>query len=250
MKLQEAIQPRSLANGYGRRKVEKESVNRTGHKSQSGKTDLSRQTSAGVLAGSNSGDYGSPSRERLVYLTTCLIGHRVEVQVTDGSLCSGIYIIRQMLKKILGVAVTRDGFTSDVQHVKKEIMIDSSISQSRHVEIEFIFFTFRGWDQFEANAALFGVKSTFDEELYTTKLERGPQMRDLEREALKIAREIEGEETHDLHLAEERGIHPHENFDIDEETRFSSVFRGVDDSGYDEDEEVLFKSHNDETFCC
>lgn len=68
--------------------------------------------------------------------------------------------------------------------------------------MQFIFCTFRGWDQFEANATLFGVKSTFDEELYTTKLERGPQMRDLEREALRIAREIEGEETHDLHLAE------------------------------------------------
>jgi PAB1-binding protein PBP1 len=49
---------------------------------------------------------------------------------------------------------------------------------------------------------LFGVKSTFDEELYTTKLEKGPQMRELEMQALRIAREIEGEETQDLHLAE------------------------------------------------
>jgi PAB1-binding protein PBP1 len=49
---------------------------------------------------------------------------------------------------------------------------------------------------------LFGVKSTFDEELYTTKLEKGPQMRELELQALRIAREIEGEETQDLHLAE------------------------------------------------
>lgn len=60
----------------------------------------------------------------------------------------------------------------------------------------------RGWDQFEANATLFGVKSTFNEELYTTKLEKGPQMRELEKEAMRIAREIEGEDTHDLHLAE------------------------------------------------
>lgn len=64
----------------------------------------------------------------------------------------------------------------------------------------------RGWNQFEVNETLFGVKSTFNEELYTTKLERGPQMRDLEREALRIAREIEGEETHDLHLAEVRTV--------------------------------------------
>lgn len=35
--------------------------------------------------------YESPSRERLVYLTTCLIGHQVEVQVLDGSVFSGIF---------------------------------------------------------------------------------------------------------------------------------------------------------------
>lgn len=49
---------------------------------------------------------------------------------------------------------------------------------------------------------MFGVKSTFNEELYTTKLEKGPRTRELEKQALKIAREIEGEETRDLHLAE------------------------------------------------
>ena len=60
----------------------------------------------------------------------------------------------------------------------------------------------RSWDQFKVNETLFGVKSTFNEELYTTKLERGPRMRRLEEEALRIAREIEGGETHDPHLAE------------------------------------------------
>lgn len=60
----------------------------------------------------------------------------------------------------------------------------------------------RDWDQFEANKTLFGVRSTFNEDLYTTKLEKGPQMKEREREALRIAREIEGEDTHDLHLAE------------------------------------------------
>lgn len=52
------------------------------------------------------------------------------------------------------------------------------------------------------NESLFGVKSTFNEELYTTKLERGPQTRELEEQALRIAREIEGENTRDLHVAE------------------------------------------------
>jgi PAB1-binding protein PBP1 len=49
---------------------------------------------------------------------------------------------------------------------------------------------------------LFGVKSTFNEEIYTTKLERGPHMRELEKHASRIAREIEGEDTKDIHLAE------------------------------------------------
>ena len=60
----------------------------------------------------------------------------------------------------------------------------------------------RNWDQFEINKTLFGVESTFDEELYTTKLERGPQMRERERDAWRIAREIEGQSTKNLHLAE------------------------------------------------
>lgn len=62
----------------------------------------------------------------------------------------------------------------------------------------------RSWDQFKVNETLFGVKSTFNEELYTTKLERGPRTRELEEKAMRIAREIEGEETQDLHLAEVR----------------------------------------------
>jgi PAB1-binding protein PBP1 len=49
---------------------------------------------------------------------------------------------------------------------------------------------------------LFGVKSTFNEELYTTKLGKGPRTRELELQALRIAREIEGQEIRDLHLAE------------------------------------------------
>ncbi|KAI7736962.1 hypothetical protein M8C21_003639, partial [Ambrosia artemisiifolia] len=92
-----------------------------------------------------------------------------------------------------------------------------------------------GWDQFEANAALFGVKSTFKEELYTTKLDRGPQMRELEKRSLKISQGNRG------------GIHFHDKFDLDEETKYSSVFRGVDDSGYDEDGDIL-DSQNSQTF--
>ncbi|CAN7084407.1 unnamed protein product [Brassica oleracea var. botrytis] len=107
-----------------------------------------------------------------------------------------------------------------------------------------------GWNQFEVNETLFGVTSTFDEELYTTKLERGPRTRELEEQALRIAREIEGENTRDLHVAEERGLQLSGKFDIDEETKYSSVcpVNEFYDSGYEEEEEILLDCRNNLTF--
>ncbi|KAK1360285.1 polyadenylate-binding protein-interacting protein 3-like [Heracleum sosnowskyi] len=268
----------------------------------------------GVLMGENASGNGSSSHERLLYLTTCLVGHPVEVQVINGSVFSGIFhatdadrdfgIVLKMARLMKtgssngqadifnsvnkpptrtliiparelvqvmakGVSLTRDGLANEVQQEKQqEIMTDSSISQSRHVEVERELGRWvpdaddpecpeldnifdgpwnRRWDQFEVNETLFGVKSTFSEDLYTTKLDRGPQMRELERDALRIAREIEGEDTQDLHLAEERGLQLQGDYEMDEEARYSSVFRGVDDSGYDE-KENLFDQRNMETF--
>lgn len=63
-------------------------------------------------------------------------------------------------------------------------------------------FRSRNWDQFEANKSLFGVETTFDEELYTTKLVRGPELREREREAQRIALEIVGQQTRNVHVAE------------------------------------------------
>ncbi|KAH6826634.1 hypothetical protein C2S53_014891 [Perilla frutescens var. hirtella] len=292
MNMQQAVQPRSSSNGYSHHKIGRDTANSF--------------NSIGELHQSN-------SRDRLIYLTTCLIGLQVEVQVLDGSVYSGIFhainvddygVILKMAYSVKNgsqgqknisdspakspsrtliipatdlvqviakdVPVTRDGFTNELQHEKQsELMTDSCISQSRHVELgrelerwvpdeddpgcpelDNIFDGpwNRGWDQFEVNKTLFGVKSTFDEELYTTKLDRGPQMRELEREALRIAREIEGEQTLDLHLAEERGIQLDGNIEMDEESRFSSVYRGNDDSGYNEIEHTILDSQNDETF--
>ncbi|KAE8655472.1 putative Nuclear transcription factor Y subunit A-3 [Hibiscus syriacus] len=297
------------------RRGDREGGARLENKVQSGKSNQGRILT--TVAGGKSGGNESSSRDRIVYLTTCLIGHMVEVHVKNGSVYTGIFhatdaekdfgIILKMARmikegtlqgnkavaefvskaptKILiipakelvqviakDMAVTSDGFASELQHEKhQELLIDSVISQSRHVgmerelepwvpdkdypqcpELENVFAGSwnRNWDQFETNQKLFGVQSTFNEELYTTKLERGPQMRELEKEAMRIAREIEGEETQDLHLAEERVLDLHDNFDIDEEMRYSSVCRGrgVDDSGYEEEENIMLDSHNTETF--
>ncbi|KAJ6308814.1 hypothetical protein OIU76_018410 [Salix suchowensis] len=313
MNLQQAMQPKSPANGFGRRRADRDWGTRFENKVQSGKAHTNRSSNAGTTG--KVGVYESPLRDRLVYLTTCLIGHPVEVQLKNGSVYSGtcyttnaekeFAIVLKMARLIKDdslrgqkaecvskapsktlilpgkevvqvvakdVSVTIDGMSNELQHAKQqEIMIDSFISRSQLVETErelepwvpdkdepqcpeldniFEGHWNRGWDQFETNEMLFGVKSTFDEELYTTKLERGPQMKDLEREAVRIAREIEGEETRDLHLAEERGIHLDESFDVDEETRFSSVFRGgaIDDGGHEELDDVVLSSHSSETF--
>ncbi|KAL8113697.1 hypothetical protein AgCh_020848 [Apium graveolens] len=316
MNMQQAVPPRS-GNGISRRRGDKEPGTRFDNKVSTGKTNSSRLTDSvrpGVLGSDKRIGTESPSHERLVYLTTCLIGHHVEIQVIDGSVFSGIFhatnadkdfgIILKMarltkagpsqgqktisdfankppsktliipameLVQIIakGVPLTRDGLASELQQEKQqEIMTDSTISQSRHIEVERELGRWvpdkdvpecpeldnifngpwnRDWDQFEANETLFGVKSTFNEDLYTTKLERGPQTRELEKEALRIAREIEVEDTQDLHLAEERGIQLPHDIELDEETRFSSVFRAVDDSGYDEKENIL-DSRNIETF--
>lgn len=82
----------------------------------------------------------------------------------------------------------------------------------------------RKWDQFQTNHDMFGVESSFDENLYTTKLEK--PSREREREAIKLAREIESQGARNAHEAEERGLElPAGAEDMDEETRFSSVIR-------------------------
>jgi PAB1-binding protein PBP1 len=50
-----------------------------------------------------------------------------------------------------------------------------------------------GWDQFAANERLFNVKTSFDEEAYTTRLDRSaPDFKERERKAQQIANEIMG----------------------------------------------------------
>ncbi|KAL6495954.1 Polyadenylate-binding protein-interacting protein 3 [Orobanche gracilis] len=306
MNMQQVAQPRS-SNGYGRRKIEKDNATRFDNKFQTGKSNYSRTSSgkgggletashdrliylvtcligqqvevqvqdgsviSGLFHATNADDFGIVLKMAHV-IKDGSRGHKNVSDVPDKPPTRTFIVPAKDLVQVIakGVSITRNGLTNELQNEKQqELMTDSCISQSRHVEmgrelepwipdendpvcpeLDNIFDGpwNRSWDQFEANATLFGVKSTFNEELYTTKLERGPQMRELEREATRLAREIEGEETHDLHLAEERGIQLHGNLEIDEETRFSSVCRRVDDSEYEEIENILLDSRNDETF--
>jgi len=81
------------------------------------------------------------------------------------------------------------------------------------------------WDQFETNEKLFGITTDYDEEIYTTALDRTKSdFKKREQEAIKIAAEIEKASTENIHLAEERG-QIIDDSDMDEEDRYGAVIR-------------------------
>lgn len=81
------------------------------------------------------------------------------------------------------------------------------------------------WDQFKENKERFGVKSTYDENLYTTPLKVSALTPEQIRRAEETARDIEKQSTNNPHMREERGQGV---WDGDEESRFSSVRRKED----------------------
>jgi hypothetical protein len=76
------------------------------------------------------------------------------------------------------------------------------------------------WDQFKANERLFGLKTDYNEEIYTTTIDRSnPSYREREARAQRLAREIEGSATTDAHTLEERGI-VNSDGGLDEEAKY------------------------------
>ena len=75
------------------------------------------------------------------------------------------------------------------------------------------------WDQFKANEQLFGLKSDYDENIYTTKIDRSnPSYREREAAAIRLAQDIEGTSTSNAHVREERGM-VDEDGGLDEEDK-------------------------------
>jgi hypothetical protein len=87
------------------------------------------------------------------------------------------------------------------------------------------------WDQFEANEKMFGVKTNFNEELYTTKLDRSAaDFKERELKAQRLADEIQKSNTNNIHVAEERGqVGPDQ---MDEEERYGAVLRSDNPNRY------------------
>lgn len=79
------------------------------------------------------------------------------------------------------------------------------------------------------NEKLFGVQTTYQEELYTTALDRSSDFyKQRERAAARIADEIERGLTANVHMAEERGhVAGTDENELDEEDRYGAVVRSV-----------------------
>lgn len=86
------------------------------------------------------------------------------------------------------------------------------------------------WDQFSVNEQKFGVKSTYDEHFYTTKINKNdPNYQERLKEAQRLAEEIENQGTSgNIHLAEDRGIIIDDS-GMDEEDLYSGVDRRGDE---------------------
>ena len=82
-----------------------------------------------------------------------------------------------------------------------------------------------GWDQFACNELQYGIRSTYHEEMYTTKLSNKKFTEEQLRNAERIAREIESKPATSAHVAEERGQIALHDEDMDEEDKYSTVLR-------------------------
>eukprot|EP01035_Chromulina_nebulosa_P019842 gene19842-25791_t len=79
------------------------------------------------------------------------------------------------------------------------------------------------WNQFEVNKRLFNVASSYDENIYTKKLDISKMSKELIADAERKAKEIEGTVSTNIHLMEERG--QAQEKEIDEEDLYSGVIR-------------------------
>ena len=77
-----------------------------------------------------------------------------------------------------------------------------------------------GWDQFQTNEQRFGLKSDYNENYYTTRIDTSHPLHQMrEQNAERIARSIEGETSVNAHVREERGLR-NEDEGLDDEQRF------------------------------
>lgn len=85
------------------------------------------------------------------------------------------------------------------------------------------------WNQFDANRKLFNVQSSYDENIYTKKLDKNSFSKAEIDKADRLAREIESTLSDNIHLKEERN--QQQERDIDEEDMYGGVIKDTEVSG-------------------
>ncbi|PVU96062.1 hypothetical protein BB559_002515 [Furculomyces boomerangus] len=86
----------------------------------------------------------------------------------------------------------------------------------------------KNWDQFAVNERLFGLTTNFNEEIYTTKIDRTrSDYKKREQEAIRIANEIQNAPAITNHVLEERNFIPETDY-ADEEDRYGAVIRQME----------------------
>ena len=98
------------------------------------------------------------------------------------------------------------------------------------------------WNQFEANTRLFNVKNTWDENIYTKKIDMSKVSKAQLAKAEKLAREIEGSSSSNFHLQEERGQRVEHG--MDEEDLYSGVIREDSYNQMTNNQNNLNNNHN------
>lgn len=84
------------------------------------------------------------------------------------------------------------------------------------------------WNQFETNERLTGMKSDYDETIYTTSIDRSnPLYKQRAAAAERIAREIESGSAMNAHMAEERGLEMADDIGMDEEQKYVDYSYGL-----------------------
>uniref|UniRef100_A0A7N0TW77 Ataxin 2 SM domain-containing protein n=1 Tax=Kalanchoe fedtschenkoi TaxID=63787 RepID=A0A7N0TW77_KALFE len=122
MSTQQVIQPR-YPIGFGRRKGDRDTSNKSDNKSQSEKLIPSKSTGAG-MPGKSLG-HSSAARDRLVFLTSCFIGQRVDVQVKNGSIYTGIFHSTNS-EEDFGVILKMAQLTKDASHGGQKSVLESA----------------------------------------------------------------------------------------------------------------------------
>ncbi|KAJ2332723.1 poly(A)-binding protein binding protein, partial [Coemansia sp. RSA 2681] len=118
--------------------------------------------------------------------------------------------------------ITKAGSVASARKLHRWVPDENDALASMESGLDHAVDSSKGWDQFATNEQLFGLTTDFDEEIYTTRLDRTrADYKAREREAIRIAQEIQSTPFQNSHVAEERQeLAADDDGGMDEEDRY------------------------------